>query len=237
MSSPESQQAHHDFVQANKIYFDEHADKLEQEHPQARQLGIICVDAMRDYYPALFDKERTKVLDYACGTGLFSLALRPHVKHIVGLDISQVSVDIYNRKAAEEGVSEEMEAVCATLEGKPGELLDAKFDLITCSAAYHHIPSIEDTTRALAYFLKPGGSLLVADIKAPPDGKELFPKKYHDVVPHRNGLSKDTMRMVFESAGLVDFEMKDMPPIKIAPTGMDTVWFIARAMKPGGERI
>ena len=53
------------------------------------------------------------------------------MKHIVGVDISQGSVDIYNKKAAEQGFSSEMEAVCAVLKGEPGELGGAKFDLIT----------------------------------------------------------------------------------------------------------
>ncbi|KAI9069490.1 S-adenosyl-L-methionine-dependent methyltransferase [Trametes sanguinea] len=223
----------HDYVEANKAYFDEHAEKVEQEHPQARELGIKCVEAMRSNFPSLFDKERTEAMDFACGTGLFSLAYRPYVKHILGVDISKASVDIYNRRAAEQGLSQEMEAVCATLKGEPGELGDKKFDLITCSASFHHMPSVEDVTRVLAHFLKPGGSLLVADIKAAPDGKVLFPEKYHDMVPHTHGLSEEKMRTAFEGAGLVDFELKDMPPINVeAIPGQPTVWFIARGVKP-----
>ena len=48
---------------------------------------------------------------------------------------------------------------------------------LQCCASYHHSPSIPETTRALASFLKPGGSLLVADIKAEEDGRVILPPK------------------------------------------------------------
>lgn len=60
---------HHDFARANQAHFDEHADKLEEEHPYARGFAVLSVNAMRDTFPALFDREHTEVLDYACGTG------------------------------------------------------------------------------------------------------------------------------------------------------------------------
>lgn len=61
---------------------------------------------------------------------MVSQALQPHVKHVVGVDISQGSVDVYNQQAEENGIASEIKAVCANLQGQPGELYDAKFDLI-----------------------------------------------------------------------------------------------------------
>ncbi|KAI0648429.1 S-adenosyl-L-methionine-dependent methyltransferase [Trametes meyenii] len=229
---------HAEFVEANKTYFDEHADKIEQEHPQARQFGLMVVNRMRELYPAVFDKERTEVLDYACGIGLVSQALRPHVKSVVGVDISQGSVDVYNKQAAELGAASQIRAVCAELKGEPGELDGAKFDLITCSAAYHHIVAIDQTTRALAALLKPHGVLLVADLKAAPDGAEIIPSTHHHMVPHAHGLSEETVRGVFEGAGLGAFELTDASmPNFMNPEGPELVWFVARGVKPGeGEK-
>lgn len=65
---------------------------------------------------------------------MFSQALRPYVKSIVGADISQASVDVYNKQAADQGFASEMKAVRAELKGEPGEpgeLGGTKFDLIT----------------------------------------------------------------------------------------------------------
>ncbi|KAI0355113.1 S-adenosyl-L-methionine-dependent methyltransferase [Trametes cingulata] len=221
----------HDYVQANKAYFDEHADKVEEEHPESRQVACNSVDAMREAYPAIFDKDRTEVLDFACGTGMVSEALFPYVKRIVGVDISEKSVEVYNKKAAEKGASERMKAVCVELKGEPGELDGAKFDLITCCAAYHHFPSIADTTRVLASFLKPGGSLLVTDLMQAPDKAELVPLKYHDMVPHKHGLSEEDMRAAFEGAGLTGFEMGEAHTTETRQWGKMR-WFLARGVKP-----
>ncbi|KAI9069491.1 S-adenosyl-L-methionine-dependent methyltransferase [Trametes sanguinea] len=208
------------------------AEKLEADLVQARQLSTMCVDAVRDEYRTLFNKDCTETMDYACGTGLFSLALCPYVKHILGVDINQASVDSYNRRATEQGFSRKMEAVCATLKGEPGELRDARFDLITYSAALHHILAVKEVTRVLAHFLKSGGSLLIVYGKSAPDDREVIPEKSREVIPYGSRLFEEEMRVAFEGAGLVDFELKDMAPIRMEPTGKDMVWFIARGTKP-----
>ena len=66
--------------------------------------------------------------------GLISKYLFPHVKTIVGVDISQGMVDQYNLRIQREGIPlEKMRAVRAELEGKAGELDDMKFDVIVVS--------------------------------------------------------------------------------------------------------
>lgn len=155
------------------------------------------------------------------------------MKSIVGVDISQASVDAYNAQASNQGLEPaEMCAVCAALTGALGELDDAKFDLVVCSAAYHHFPSIGDTTRVLAHFLKPGGSLLVADIKVAPDGRALFKETHHHIVPHKHGLTEEAVRGAFEGAGLVEFELVDAFRATMSATGEETQWFVARGVKP-----
>ncbi|KAL1947203.1 hypothetical protein VTO73DRAFT_14164 [Trametes versicolor] len=219
-----------DVTEANRAYFDEHAHKVEEEHPEARQVGLNSVNAMRTAYPTLFDAEHTEVLDFACGTGLVSQALRPHVKSIIGVDISPASVEIYNKQAANHGFSN-MHAVCAELAGEPGELNEAQFDLVACCAAYHHFPSIDATTRVLTSLLKPGGTLLVVDLAAVAGSTELIPPTHHDVVPHTHGLTEDAMRAAFEGAGLTGFEMGEAHRTMTARFG-ETHWFLARGVKP-----
>lgn len=101
-----------------------------------------------------------------------------------------------------------------------------------CSAAYHHFANIDTVTRALAFFLKPGGALLVTDMKAAPDGAVLVPETYHHVVPHRHGMTEERMRTTFESAGLGEFALKDMQPVRMAPDAPEIMWFVARGVKP-----
>lgn len=182
--------------------------------------------------------------------GMISEQLVKSVKSVVGVDISQKSVDRYNAQAASLGLSPgQMKAECVELKGEPGELDGATFDLVVvrasltanvccvslvrmqCCASYHHFASIEDTTRLLASFLKPGGSLLVADIRAEEDNRELFPESHHGLVPHTHGISETRLRTVFEGAGLQDFEMKDVVRENMRHLEQEMTWFVARGVK------
>ena len=67
--------------------------------------------------------------------GLVSEPLSQYVKSTVGVDISHVSVDRYNARAAQLGFApEKMKAVCVELKGEPGELDGAKFDVVIVRA-------------------------------------------------------------------------------------------------------
>lgn len=105
---------------------------------------------------------------------------------------------------------------------------------IQCCAAYHHFASIEDTTRILAGLLKPGGTLLVVDLAATADNKELIPPTHHHMVPHKHGLTEDVMRRAFEGAGLAEFEMREAHRTMTAKFG-ETNWFLARGVKPAAR--
>ena len=103
-----------------------------------------------------------------------------------------------------------------------------------CCASYHHFASIEDITRTLAFFLKPGGSLVVADIKAEDDQRQLIPESHHGLVPHTHGIAEEKLRTTFEGAGLGQFVMKDAGKEDMAHFGHngEITWFIARGVKP-----
>ena len=82
------------------------------------------------------DGDKTELMDFACGAGtiwncfytpwqciinsglkgLLSQRLAPHVKSILGVDISQGMVDLYNTFVQNQGIkSEEMQAICIDL--------------------------------------------------------------------------------------------------------------------------
>jgi len=194
---------HHNFKESNKNYFNEHAHQY-NDHPEAQGLAQRLGAAMIRAYP--FNEDSTLVLDYACGTGLISKELASHAKCIVGVDISQSMIDQYNQSVVNQGIPpEEMRAVCCDLTAAPDQLDGMKFDVVVCASSYHHFPSIEDVTKALASYLKPGGSLLVADLMKPSSAQELFPSETHHVVPHKGGFEEANIRVVFEGAGLTNF--------------------------------
>ena len=60
----------HDFAAANRAFFDDHAHEHSSgAHPHAGELATREVNAMRRFWPDLFDEEQTVVMDYACGVG------------------------------------------------------------------------------------------------------------------------------------------------------------------------
>jgi len=151
-----------DHGESNRQFFDNLAHKYD-DLPFATELTEKIGNAVRKDYA--FDANATVMMEYACGTGLVSRQLAPYAKTIVGVDISQGMVDQFNLRVSNQGIPpEEMRAVRQELKGEEGELDSMRFDVIVCAQAYHHFSSIEDTTRILAFFLKPGGALIVLDL-------------------------------------------------------------------------
>ena len=58
----------------------------------------------------------------------------PYSKSILGVDVSQGMVDLYNETGRKEGFSG-MKAVCVELKGEDGELDGQEFDVIIVSIA------------------------------------------------------------------------------------------------------
>jgi ubiquinone/menaquinone biosynthesis C-methylase UbiE len=216
----------HNFLNANKEYFDNLGQQFDQV-PGAISLAQSCARAMLNAY--VFKEGETVVMDYACGTGLISKELIPHVKSILGVDISQGMVNQFNLRVQNESISpDKMHAVREELEGKEGELDGMKFDVIVCASAYHHFESIEHVTKCLVYFLNPGGSLLVVDFeKADRDRLE---DKHRAVVPHAMGISEAKIRSAFEDAGLTSLTYQSA--FGMEWKGIPTTHFIAAGVKP-----
>ncbi|TFK31989.1 S-adenosyl-L-methionine-dependent methyltransferase [Crucibulum laeve] len=222
--------SHHDYTNANQ----EHYDKTATEYdaiPGAVERSQRSVEALRDAYP--FDKSSTTVMEFACGTGLVSKGLFPYVRSILGVDISQGMIDQYNKRVDAEGVpADSFHAIRAELKGEDGELDGKKFDVIICCSAYHHFSSVEEITRILVSFLKPGGTLLIIDHK--PTSREemesIWPGKFSDqVVALPGGFEEEVVQKLFEGAGLVDFVHKDVPSAKVI---RDMELFVAKGVKP-----
>ena len=112
--------------------------------------------------------------------------------------------------------------------------------------AYHHFPSVEQVTRDIVEYLKPGGTLAVADIAArvqhAADGVDvgvnvneseseaprIIPAEYEHLVSHSHGFT-EYMRALFEGAGLVSFTFDQFTSAKWH--GRDIDFFLATGTK------
>jgi SAM-dependent methyltransferase len=161
----------------------------------------------------VWNSESTRVLDFACGTGLVSEVLAPYTKQLVGVDISPEMIEVFNTKVYNHGVpKEEMEGLVVDIT-EPGTSDDLKlhnFDAAVASLCYHHISDTAKVTQALANRLRRGGRLYVVDLEKA--SNEWFDRFFHEHqdeagVVHRHGMDGNQLKKEFEDAGFKDVEV------------------------------
>ena len=115
-----------------------------------------------------------RVLDVGCGRGLMLLGAAKRLRNgqAVGIDLWRRQDLGQNRpgavwtNAALEGVSDRVALETADMRALP--FPDASFDLVVSQAAVHNLSQTSDRARALreiSRVLRPGGRLLLADIR------------------------------------------------------------------------
>lgn len=106
------------------------------------------------------------VLDVGCAAGHTALAFAPHVREVVGVDLSRNMLAEAARQAAARGVTN------ARWEAASAAALpyaDGAFDIVTCRMVVHHFPSLVPPLAEMARVLKAGGQFIVVDIVSPED--------------------------------------------------------------------
>lgn len=104
------------------------------------------------------------VLDVATGTGNTAFALAPHVRRVIGLDLTREMLDQARRITAERNVLN-VDWVLGDAAAIPFQ--DDTFDLYTVRAAPHHFPDVDMSLAEAWRVLKPGRDAVFVDC-APP---------------------------------------------------------------------
>ena len=102
-------------------------------------------------------KPSHRVLEFACGTGLLTLRIAPHVAHLRGIDISPQMADIAREKARD----------LAHVEITNTDLFDpclepGSFDAVCAYNVLLYLPDLPAALARIRALLKPGGAFLSA---------------------------------------------------------------------------
>ena len=100
--------------------------------------------------------EGKSVLDVGCGGGILAEALAANQAQVIGLDVSEESLNVAKLHLLESQVT--VEYVCSTVENF-AEQHEYQFDIITCMEVLEHVPDPISVIRACSRLLKAGGSL------------------------------------------------------------------------------
>jgi ubiquinone/menaquinone biosynthesis C-methylase UbiE len=103
-------------------------------------------------------------MEFGCGTGLVSFALRAQLRSILLVDAAEGMLAVAQHKIDETGEGTLRTALSdlSTTNGLPA----GAFDLIYGSMAMHHIVDIDGAVAVLRQLLKPGGRLCIVDLDA-----------------------------------------------------------------------
>lgn len=119
------------------------------------------------------------VLDVATGTGNTALALAPHVRWVVGLDLTREMVDQARRVSGERGVRN-VDWVLGEAAQLP--FPDETFDLYVVRAAPHHFVDFDGFLAEALRVLKPGRAAAFVDCAPPSAARDVL----HEVEVRRD---------------------------------------------------
>ena len=160
-----------------------------------------------------------QVADLGCGTGAFLAAAAPHVAHVTGVDASPEMLE-----AAGERLSHlhNVGLRLGELESLPLET-DSQ-DLAVMLLVLHYLPEPERALAEAYRALKPGGRLVIVDMRAH-DREEYLEEMGHQWA----GFAKETLGRWTERAGLIRFSYQTLRPRTEA---QGPLLFVASARKP-----
>ena len=129
------------------------------------------------------------VLDVACGAGHVAEQIAPHVRQVVGLDLTVALLELGAGRLRDAGITNVL-----LQEGNACDLpfVDASFDLVVCRGALHHMPRPEQALAEMARVCRPNGRVVASDMVAPTaDSRDAFDDLHRTIDPSHAGVLLD----------------------------------------------
>lgn len=109
-----------------------------------------------------------EILDIACGTGDFSIAIARAMapgSRVTGLDLSEGMLAVMRAKLAADGLEDRVACVQGDSEALP--YADTTFDCVTIAFGIRNFEHRETALREILRVLKPGGKLVILELSVP----------------------------------------------------------------------
>ena len=124
--------------------------------------GALMDQTDLDTVVGLLDLKRHEtVLDVATGTGYLAMALAPHVKRVIGIDITPRMLELAVQAAGERGLGN-INNMVGDVEHLP--FYDSQCDVVSARFSFHHFPGPLESLSEMFRVLKPGGRLVIEDM-------------------------------------------------------------------------
>ena len=162
----------------------------------------------------IIEKDRPQqILDIACGTGDFSIAIArkaaPETK-VTGLDLSEGMLKIMDEKVAALGLQDKISAEQGNSERMRFE--DGTFDRVTIAFGIRNFEHRETALKEILRVLKPGGRLVILELSVPanPVIRWCYNLYFTKILPLIGGkISGDKAAYNYLPASVLKFPPKD----------------------------
>lgn len=145
---------------SNIEYYDQISDSYDKKHHISQHDFLIFKKQLDDLFDGTVSGLR--VLDCGCGTGRGALKFALLENKVVAIDISDKMVRVCRQNAEHD----ELTVTTSVSDCSKMPFADGVFDIVTTSAALHHIESLDRALREFWRVLKPGGRcILIAEPK------------------------------------------------------------------------
>jgi SAM-dependent methyltransferase len=144
------------------------------------------------------------LLEVACGSGIFLAQEAAHVRHVAGLDLSDIQIGIARRRLADRIAAGTAEIVKGDATGLPWD--DGRFSVVTCMGSMEAFPDPGRAVAEMYRVLRPGGRAVMNIGERVPEGTET-----HRILGAAWVWSEADARGLAEGAGFTDVSVSYRP--------------------------